>query len=153
MSPTTLTFTKISSISITKMAVYKLEVSYKLSIWWELELQAKMTLKITDRLSIKPSYDCTSIKVCFLIFFIYSWLELLQFYIIASISCYICSSSIKLIDINSTEIISLYLHGLCCSNKSYLRQIDFAEPTGAICWKSSFFLHQKVGEFLSLLFH
>ena len=133
MSPTTLTFTKISSISITKMAVYKLEVSYKLSIWWELELQAKMTLKITDRLSIKPSYDCTSIKVCFLIFFIYSWLELLQFYIIASISCYICSSSIKLIDINSTEIISLYLHGLCCSNKSYLRQIDFAEPTGAIC--------------------
>ena len=138
MSPTTLTFTKISSISITKMAVYKLEVSYKLSIWWELELQAKMTLKITDRLSIKPSYDCTSIKVCFLIFFIYSWLELLQFYIIASISCYICSSSIKLIDITETQlnwnhffISSRFI--LCCSNKSYLRQIDFAEPTGAIC--------------------
>ena len=86
------------------MAVYELEVSYKLSIWWELELQAKMTLKITDRLSIKPSYDCTSIKVCFLIFFIYSWLELLQFYIIASISCYICSSSIKLIDITETQL-------------------------------------------------
>ena len=65
MSPTTLTFTNISSISIKKIAVYKLEVSYKLSIWWELELQAKMTLKITDKLPIKPSMTVRLLKCVF----------------------------------------------------------------------------------------